>query len=180
MLKFLLIFILALNLNAGFIWNTTKSVTKIGVVHGVKKVAEIVKNKKVFKKTEVLNKYAPNEKRTAYQRDIDPNYIHTDKYGNAMSNYERMKKGQAPYELNKKTLESEQIQLHHSQQKNSGSIFELKESTHLKKNSENGNNALHPYGNNKNPNDPVDRELFNKERPEYWKERAKQFEPKNN
>lgn len=47
MLKFLLIFILALNLNAGFIWNTTKSVAKTGVVYGVKKVTQIAKTKKV-------------------------------------------------------------------------------------------------------------------------------------
>ena len=120
----------------------------------------------------VKNPYAPNGERTVYQREIDSDYVHTDKYGNKISNIERMQKGQAPYELNTKTGNSEQIQLHHSQQKNSGSIFEIKESTHLNKNAQNGNNALHPYNNSKNPNDAVDRASFNKERKEYWKQRA--------
>lgn len=49
MLKFLLIFILALNLNAGFVWNTTKAVAKTSMVYGVKKAIQVAKTKKIHK-----------------------------------------------------------------------------------------------------------------------------------
>lgn len=190
LLLVLLLFFSITTLNGGYLGNKAKksiigkttsslikkkTTQKVAKNIGSKAKDVLLQNekKKIFKKSEIKNPYAPNGTRTVYQRNIDSNYKHTDKYGNTVSNQERMEKGQAPYELNKTSGKSEQIQLHHSQQKNNGSLFELKESTHLGKNSTNGDKALHPYGNNKNPNNPVDRESFNKERKEYWIQRAK-------
>lgn len=192
MIKLLLVFLLAFNLNASYLGNKTKKgivakttsslIKKKATKQVTKNIASKTKDvllqhekKKIFKKVTTTNLHAPNGERTVYQREINPDYVHTDKYGNALSNIERMKKGQAPYELNTKTGKSEQIQLHHSQQRNDGSLFELKDSTHLGKNTQNGGNALHPYGNNKNPESPIDRASFNKERKEYWQQRAEKL-----
>lgn len=178
MVKLVLILIMSLSLFGGIIGDTVKGASKGAVIYGAKKGFNYIKKSKAKKaltqnqKKKIFKKNTVNG-RTVYQRDIRLDYAHKDRYGNTISNQERMKKGQAPYELNPKSGKSEQVQLHHSRQKHNGSLFELKESTHLKKNSKNGNNALHPYGKNKNPNNPVDRASFNKERKAYWKQRAK-------
>lgn len=98
-----------------------------------------------------------------------------------------MERGQAPYI--EKDGEIQPIELHHSRQKDEGPIFEVSKSTHMAKTGE-GAEALHPYKtamgreansieNNsqsaQNPNSPVNRALFNKERVDYWKNRAKDF-----
>lgn len=170
-LSFFLLTSLGSTLDAGIVKKTAKA----GAVYGATKVASntLKKNKdKIFTKKTVNDK-------TVYQRDIDPNLVAKDKYGNEIKNIDRMKKGQAPYVNN--NGKTEQVQLHHSQQKNSGPLFEVKESTHLGKNSSNGNNALHPYGKKQNPNDPVDRATFDKkERPDYWKNRATELTDKEN
>jgi hypothetical protein len=60
-----------------------------------------------------------------------------------------------------------------TQQKGSGPIFEIKQTTH--KNPVN-KKALHPYGKKKNPNNPVNRKEWDKDRPAINKERLKRLE----
>jgi hypothetical protein len=76
-------------------------------------------------------------------------------YTQIYTNREWMKKGNNPYVKVKdgKAVPTEQ---HHSQQKGSGPIFEIKQTTH--KNPVN-KKALHPYGKKKNPNNPVNRKV---------------------
>ena len=84
-----------------------------------------------------------------------------------------MKRGNNPYVKNENG-EIVPTNQHHSKQKASGPIFEIKQTTH--KNPTN-QKALHPYGKNKNPNDPVDhKNEWNKDRAYINKERVKQLE----
>ena len=83
-----------------------------------------------------------------------------------------MRKGNNPYVKGKdgKIAPTEQ---HHSQQKGSGPIFEIKQTTHQNPvNKE----ALHPYGKKKNPNSPVNRKEWNKDRAAINKKRLKRLE----
>jgi hypothetical protein len=64
-------------------------------------------------------------------------------------------------------------QQHHSQQKGSGPIFEIKQTTHQNPINK---KALHPHGKKKNPNNPVNRKEWNKDRPAINKERLKRLE----
>jgi hypothetical protein len=93
-------------------------------------------------------------------------------YTQIYTNREWMKKGNNPYVKVKdgKAVPTEQ---HHSQQKGSGPIFEIKQTTH--KNPVN-KKALHPYGKKKNPNNPVNRKEWDKDRPAINKERLKRLE----
>lgn len=63
-----------------------------------------------------------------------------------------MQRGNNPYVLdnNGKPVSTNQ---HHSQQRADGPIFEIKTTTHQNPINQ---QALHPYGNSKNPNNPVD------------------------
>ena len=65
----------------------------------------------------------------------------------------------------------QQIQLHHSRQQSTGPLFEVTTSTHRAA-KDSGREALHPYGKQKNPDLPVDREAFDIDRKQYWKDRA--------
>ncbi|CAC9523245.1 hypothetical protein [uncultured Gammaproteobacteria bacterium] len=88
------------------------------------------------------------------------------------TNREWMRKGNNPYVKGKdgKIAPTEQ---HHSQQKGSGPIFEIKQTTHQNPvNKE----ALHPYGKKKNPNSPVNRKEWNKDRAAINKKRLKRLE----
>ena len=53
------------------------------------------------------------------------------------------------------------IEQHHSLQKGDGPIFEIKQTTH--KNPVN-KKALHPYGKKRNPNNPVNRKEWDKDK----------------
>lgn len=160
-------------LHAGWVWNTTKSVGKAGVVYGAKKAIDVYKKntkKKIFTKKEVNG-------RTTYQQKIDPDLKVTrtnPRTGENLTetNLDRMQKGQPPY-VNKNG-KTEPIELHHSRQNDNGSLFELSKSTHQIKNKDKGAKALHPYGSQKNPDNPVpkNRNEFNQERVEYYKNRA--------
>lgn len=62
------------------------------------------------------------------------------------------------------------VNLHHSNQNRQGSLFELSHETHRRYY---GSNALHPHLPNQHPTNPVDRDSFNGDRKEYWRERAR-------
>lgn len=80
------------------------------------------------------------------------------------TNLERMKIGLAPLDKDNKPIE-----LHHIGQKNDSPLAELTRTQHM----ENGNDIiLH----DKKKESEIDRESFQKERREYWKDRAKQIE----
>ena len=106
---------------------------------------------------------------TVYQQEIDWDKVDP-KTGK--TNLELASKGRAPLGADNKP-----INLHHSKQKAHGPLFELSGGTHSKYGH---SNALHPYrvtpnpdGSKFNPFDPVNRELFDKDRTQYWKDRAK-------
>lgn len=102
-----------------------------------------------------------------YQQDIDWDRIDP-KTGK--TNLELASNGRAPIGADGKS-----INLHHSKQQGHGPLFELSGGVHTKYGH---TNALHPYrvspvnGNKFNPFDPVDRKLFDKDRIQYWKDRA--------
>ncbi|WP_148058627.1 HNH/ENDO VII family nuclease [Pseudomonas frederiksbergensis] len=100
-----------------------------------------------------------------FQQDIDWDLEHK-----GMSNLDRAKVGVAPYIM--KDGVPQQLQLHHSRQNGKGPLFELSRKTHLTTLKGKGREAVHPYGHNQHPDAPVDRELFKKEVPQYWKDRA--------
>ncbi|MDD5373275.1 MAG: HNH/ENDO VII family nuclease [Sulfurimonas sp.] len=167
-------------LNAGIFKNTAR----LGLAIGAVKAYKVAKEKKLLKKTKksmngtfekitTKNIYAPNGERTVYQREINPDLAVKDKYGNEIKNLDRMKKGKAPYV--EKNGNIEKVELHHIKQNDNGSLAELSKSTHGIKDSEKGAKALHPYGNKKNPDNPISKERtnFDKERSEYYKQRAK-------
>ncbi|WP_375672300.1 MULTISPECIES: HNH/ENDO VII family nuclease, partial [unclassified Bartonella] len=107
-----------------------------------------------------------------YQRDdlFDPNRISewtVNKKKVTGTNIERMKAGRAPIGFDNKPIE-----LHHMLQTHDGPIAEVTNAFHNKHNS-----AIHI-----NPNtmgSAIDRDLFDKWRTQYWKERAKGYEKKN-
>ena len=110
---------------------------------------------------------------TVYQRsDIDLDTKFLTKEGKKTTNREIMEKGGTPY-VKDSNGNMVQLNLHHSQQQGRGPLFEITSTTH--QNSTN-KQALHPYGQNKNPNDPVDRTSFDKDRNQYWKDRLNEME----
>ncbi len=101
---------------------------------------------------------------TVFQQDIDWNMEHRGK-----TNLQRAMEGGAPFLM--KDGVPQQIQLHHSRQQSIGPLFEVTTSTHRAASGA-GREALHPYGNQKNPEYPVDRGAFDIDRQQYWKDRA--------
>ena len=73
----------------------------------------------------------------------------------------------------------QQLQLHHSRQQSVGPLFEVTTSTHRLASGK-GREALHPFGNHKNPDFPVDRPQFDKDRKQYWEDRASVEKQKRN
>ncbi|WP_244427604.1 HNH/ENDO VII family nuclease, partial [Bartonella queenslandensis] len=106
-----------------------------------------------------------------YQRDdlFDPNRISewtVNKKKVKGTNIERMKAGRAPIGLDNKPIE-----LHHMLQTHDGPIAEVTNKFHNK----------HSFAIHINPNtmgSAIDRDLFDKWRTKYWKERAKGYEKK--
>jgi hypothetical protein len=162
-----------------------KTVLVVGAV-GAKKAFDKYARNKVFKSE---GKIAD---KTIYQQEIDPEKISykADKFNGDLipeTNLERMERGQPPYV--EKNGKDESLVLHHSRQKDSGPIFELSKSSHLAKTG-NGAEALHPYKTTRgreinevdalsksrlNPDAPVVRNIFDKERLQHWKDRAKEI-----
>ena len=99
-----------------------------------------------------------------YQQQID-----WDLSAGGRTNLERASQGGTPYIL--KNGRVEQMALHHSRQDARGSLFEVSRSTHQARAGV-GREALHPYGNQQHPDYPVNRPLFDKDRAQYWKDRA--------
>lgn len=96
---------------------------------------------------------------------VDIDYDQVDPFG--ATNLERMKMGKAPLDANGKPIE-----LHHIGQKPDSPLVELTGAEHRG----NGNdNVLH----NKLKESEINRPDFDKERQEYWKDRAKQIESQN-
>lgn len=83
------------------------------------------------------------------------------------TNLELAEMGRSPFVV--KDGKYSQINLHHSKQNGTGSLFELSAATHQKFY---GSNALHPHLPNAHPNNPVDRSAFDIDRDAYWKQRA--------
>lgn len=98
-----------------------------------------------------------NGKPTLIQKDIDPNL----KDGNGVSNLDRMKEGKSPISGDGKPME-----LHHIGQKPDSPLAELTKTEHQQNYSE-----LHERNESQ-----IDRNKFNTEKENYWKERAKGFE----
>ncbi|WP_252092329.1 RHS repeat-associated core domain-containing protein, partial [Pseudomonas sp. MWU13-3659] len=101
---------------------------------------------------------------TVYQQNIDWDMEHKGK-----TNLQRAMEGGAPYMM--KNGVPQQLQLHHSRQQSVGPLFEVTTSTHRAAKGR-GREALHPHGNKKNPEFPVDRDAFDIDRRQYWKDRA--------
>jgi hypothetical protein len=148
-----------------------------------------------------FDKYAKNKffkskgkmaEKDVYQQDIDPDKkigILTKGSSKEIfeANEERMRRGLAPYV--EKNGKDEILELHHSRQKDSGPIFEISKSSHAAKTKQ-GGEALHPYRTKAgreanglepdvlvkvNPNEPVERKAFDKERSQYWKDRIEKL-----
>ena len=108
---------------------------------------------------------------TVYQQNID--WDLKDKKGR--TNLERAQKGSAP-----KGADGKSINLHHSKQNSKGPLFEVQESTHRKYDR---TNALHPHkvsGLGKHPHNKVNRKQFNKDRKQYWIDRANEESKRRN
>jgi len=86
------------------------------------------------------------------------------------TNLELAEMGRSPFVV--KDGKYSQINLHHSKQNGTGSLFELSAATHQKYY---GSNALHPHLPNAHPDNPVNRSQFDLDREAYWKERAKKI-----
>jgi hypothetical protein len=153
-----------------------KDAAKGAAVYGIVKVgASAIKH---FPENKFFKTKKDFKGHDVYQRDVDPELNIQRKHqrtGETIeeTNMDRMEKGKPPYI--DKDGKIEPIELHHSRQQGDGPFFEVSKSTHGNSAAESGGKALHPYGNEKNPYDPVDRKAFDKDRMDYWKERAKDF-----
>ncbi len=139
---------------------------KSGIKNSAKTVVRTTKDK-IFKKETIQ---VPSGKTyNFYGQKIDLD-LELPKKG--ITNREWMKKGRNPYVKGKdgRVVPTEQ---HHSQQKGSGPIFEIKQTTHQNPINK---KALHPYGKKQNPNNPVNRKEWNKDRSAINKERLKRLE----
>lgn len=67
------------------------------------------------------------------------------------------------------------MELHHVRQDAKGPLAEVSRPTHQAKKGQ-GREALHPYGQEKHPHNPVDRTKWDKDRKQFWKDRAKEIE----
>ena len=112
---------------------------------------------------------------TVYQQDIDwdQEFITgKDASGNLTTetNLDRAARGSAP-RIRDSNNRLVPVNLHHSQQRGGGPLFEISQTTH---NRYYGSTALHPHlGVGQNPFDPVDRARFDIDRGNYWRARAR-------
>ena len=112
---------------------------------------------------------APSGKEhTVYQQDINWDLPVNTRNG-VKTNLEIASEGGSPFVV--KNGKYSQLNLHHSKQNTNGSLFELSADTHQ---AYYGSNALHPHLPNAHPINPVDRDSFNVDRGEYWRQRAAQ------
>ncbi len=111
-----------------------------------------------------------------YQQEIDLNAKPRSNLGDMRTNADLMKQGGSPYVL--KNGQYEQVQLHHSRQDGRGTLFETSESTHLNLTNQTGRQAVHPYSPQSHPDYPVNRDIFDKDKGQYWKDRLNQLQGK--
>lgn len=106
---------------------------------------------------------------TVYQQTIDWDQKIKIRGGKTETNLDRALRGDAPRIKTASGWSS--VNLHHSKQNANGPLFELSGNSHSKYTAL---PALHPYRPNQHPYNPVDRDIFNIDRVEYWKNRAKE------
>lgn len=157
---------------AGIIKDAAKGAAVYGIVKAGSAAVKHYSGNKFFKTKKQFKEY------DVYQRDVEPDLKIQREHPRTgeiveETNIERMEKGKPPYVDKDGVLEP--VELHHSRQQGGGPLFEVSKSTHSNTVDEAGAKALHPYGREKNPHDPVDRKVFDKDRVEYWKDRAKDF-----
>lgn len=172
LLLLLSIFAFGISGEAGIIKDAAKGAAVYGVFKAGAVAVKHYSGNKIFKTKKKFKEY------DVYQRDIEPELKIQREHprtGETIeeTNIDRMGKGKPPYVDKGGSLEP--VELHHSRQQGQGPLFEVSKSTHSNTVDDAGAKALHPYGNEKNPYDPVDRKLFDKDRVEYWKDRAKDF-----
>ena len=104
---------------------------------------------------------------TVYQQKIDWDLKINIRGGGTETNLDRALRGHAPFVV--KDGKYSKINLHHSKQNAAGALFELSAKTH---NKYKYYKALHPYLPSAHPQNPVNRVLFNKDKEQYWMDRA--------
>ncbi|MGS2751242.1 HNH/ENDO VII family nuclease [Bacillus zanthoxyli] len=123
---------------------------------------EVTGTAKVLKQTSIL------DRRVYQMKDIDWNYVSSNPQAKGLSNLELAKKGRSPF-----YKDDTQIQLHHTTQREAGSMVELPASKHRKYSKQ-----LHGTIEDGESfrNDPVLAAQYERFRDYYWKQRAQDYQ----
>ncbi|MBY7113349.1 HNH/ENDO VII family nuclease [Bacillus sp. 17RED48] len=123
---------------------------------------EVTGTAKVLKQTSIL------DRRVYQMKDIDWNYVSSNPQAKGLSNLELAKKGRNPF-----YKDDTQIQLHHTTQREPGSMVELPASKHRKYTKQ-----LHGTIEDGESfrNDPVLTAQYERFRDYYWKQRAQDYQ----
>ncbi|MED3202389.1 HNH/ENDO VII family nuclease [Bacillus toyonensis] len=123
---------------------------------------EVTGTAKVLKQTSIL------DRRVYQMKDIDWNYVSSNPQAKGLSNLELAKKGRNPF-----YKDDTQIQLHHTTQREPGSMVELPASKHRKYSKQ-----LHGTIEDGESfrNDPVLKAQYERFRDYYWKQRAQDYQ----
>ncbi|MEC3133810.1 S-layer homology domain-containing protein, partial [Bacillus cereus] len=123
---------------------------------------EVTGTAKVLKQTSIL------DRRVYQMKDIDWNYVSSNPQAKGLSNLELAKKGRSPF-----YKDDTQIQLHHTTQREAGSLVELPASKHRKYSKQ-----LHGTIEDGESfrNDPVLTAQYERFRDYYWKQRAQDYQ----
>ncbi|MED0890487.1 S-layer homology domain-containing protein [Bacillus mycoides] len=123
---------------------------------------EVTGTAKVLKQTSIL------DRRVYQMKDIDWNYVSSNPQAKGLSNLELAKKGRSPF-----YKDDTQIQLHHTTQREPGSMVELPASKHRKYSKQ-----LHGTIEDGESfrNDPVLVAQYERFRDYYWKQRAQDYQ----
>ncbi|HFK1722097.1 TPA: S-layer homology domain-containing protein [Bacillus cereus] len=123
---------------------------------------EVTGTAKVLKQTSIL------DRRVYQMKDIDWNYVSSNPQAKGLSNLELAKKGRSPF-----YKDDTQIQLHHTTQREPGSMVELPASKHRKYSKQ-----LHGTIEDGESfrNDPVLTAQYERFRDYYWKQRAQDYQ----
>ncbi len=123
---------------------------------------EVTGTAKVLKQTSIL------DRRVYQMKDIDWNYVSSNPQAKGLSNLELAKKGRSPF-----YKDDTQIQLHHTTQREAGSMVELPASKHRKYSKQ-----LHGTIEDGESfrNDPVLTAQYERFRDYYWKQRAQDYQ----
>ncbi|MGG0725657.1 S-layer homology domain-containing protein [Bacillus mycoides] len=123
---------------------------------------EVTGTAKVMKQTSIL------DRRVYQMKDIDWNYVSSNPQAKGLSNLELAKKGRSPF-----YKDDTQIQLHHTTQREPGSMVELPASKHREYSKQ-----LHGTIDDGDSfrNDPVLKAQYERFRDYYWKQRAQDYQ----